>query len=44
MRSTKMLAILVLFQVLLAGTASGERPSIAGLQAQIDALMMVGRP
>jgi len=44
MKITKMLAILLLFQVLLAGTASGERPSIAGLQAQIDALMMVGRP
>ena len=44
MKITKMLAILVLFQVLLVGTAAGERPSIAGLQAQIDALMMVGRP
>ncbi len=44
MRSTKMLAILVLFQVLLAGTALGERPSIAGLQAQIDALQMQSRP
>ena len=44
MRSTKMLAILVLFQVFFAGTASGERPSIAGLQAQIDALMMQSRP
>jgi microcystin-dependent protein len=44
MRITKMFAILVLFQILLAGTASGERPSIAGLQAQIEALQMQSRP
>lgn len=47
MRSKKMLTIMVFglwIQVLLAGTAAGQRPSIAGLQAQIDALMMVGRP
>jgi len=44
MKFTKILIISVLPQVLLVGTATGERPSIAGLRAQIDVLMMVGRP
>ena len=47
MKGSKVSAILVLgflAQVFLAGTASGERPSIAGLQAQIDALTMQSRP
>ncbi|MHC4641240.1 MAG: phage tail protein [Planctomycetota bacterium] len=47
MKRVKVFTILVfvlLCQLSLVGMAAGERPSIAGLQAQIDALMMVGRP
>ncbi|MHC4691225.1 MAG: phage tail protein [Planctomycetota bacterium] len=47
MKSSKVSAILVLgllVQVFWGGTALGERPSIAGLQAQLEALQMQSRP
>ena len=47
MKNTKVLAILFFglsCMVLFVGTAAGERPSIAGLQTQIDALAMQSRP
>lgn len=44
MKFTKIFASLVLVQFSFIGTAAAERPSIAGLQTQIDTLMMVGRP